>query len=42
MKLFKRQAVKRAGAKEHKVLTDQRNAAIDQLKSLQEQLAKVN
>ncbi|WP_429969135.1 hypothetical protein [Enterococcus sp. AZ136] len=38
LKLFKKLAVKKAMAKENKALADQRNAAINQLKSLQGQL----
>lgn len=38
--LFKRQATKRTIAKESKILTDQRNAAINELKNLNKQLKK--
>lgn len=38
--LFKRQAIKRTHAKESQILTDQRNAAINELKNLNNQLKK--
>lgn len=42
MKLFKRQAIKKAMAKESQALADQRNTAINELKNLQKQLLKAN
>lgn len=38
--LLKRQAIKRTIAKESQILTDQRNAAINELKNLNKQLKK--
>lgn len=40
IRLLKRQAIKRTIAKESQILTDQRNAAINELKNLNKQLKK--
>ena len=40
IRLFKRQAIKRNLAKEFQALTDQRNAATNELKNINKQLKK--